>query len=277
MSLGSQLQMASQTIVVSRALGLEQAVVWSVGTKMFNLIVILMGRPFGAAIPVLYEIYARNEMDRLKARFKGIVVLTASLGAFLGISFALCNSLFINCWVGGKIAWSPLNDVLLGFWLFLLSLATTHVNLVNVTKKIGGMRYVLFMEGCGFILLAMFFGCRWGIPGMVATSIVCTLAFCYQYSLRRSREVFHCSFAELAFEWVGPSLKLAGVFAAVAVVVSLLDIGLPTLWRLVIHAAVAGLVGGILFLRLGFPEEMIREAGARLPRPAARILEAIVH
>jgi O-antigen/teichoic acid export membrane protein len=276
MNLGSQLEMASQTIVVSRALGLEAAAVWSVGTKMFNLIVPLMGRPLAASLPGLYEMGARGETDRVKKRFHGIVVLTASLGAFLAVSFALCNSLFVQLWTRGKITWLPLNDMLLAAWLMILAMTTAHINLVGVTKQIGGMRFIMFFQGCSFFLLAVFFGCRWGIPGMIATSIVCTTTFSYQYSLRRSARHFHCSFMELAAGWARPCLKLALAYGTFALMVSFATAGLPVWWRLGIHATLAVIVGGTLFVRLGFPPEMIREAGARLPRPAARVLQFLV-
>jgi O-antigen/teichoic acid export membrane protein len=277
MNLGAQLQMASQTIVVSRSLGLDQAALWAVGTKMFNLMMPLMSRPNGAALPGMFEMLARGEADRLKSRFKGVVLLTASFGAFLGVSFAFCNHLFVACWTSGKIIWPPLDDVFLGFWLFVLSMQTTHCCFVTVTKEIGAMRYVLFLEGCSFIGLALLLGCRWGITGMIVTSIVCTLAFSYQYSLRRSQRFFHCSLKEISVEWFIPSLKLAFVFAAIATAVSFLDTGLPALWRLAIHVLVALAVGGILFLRLGFPVEMIREAALQLPRPAAKLLQFVAH
>jgi O-antigen/teichoic acid export membrane protein len=275
MALGSQMEMASQTIVVSRALGLETAAIWSVGTKMFNLIVPLMGRPFGAALPGLYEMGARGETERVRKRFHNIVVLTASLGAFLAVAFALCNSLFVQVWTAGKIAWSPWNDFLLALWLCILSMTTTHINLVTVTKQIGGMRYIMFFQGGAFVLLAMFVGCRWGIPGMIITSIICTSTFSYQYSLRRSAKHFHCNVMELATGWPRPCLKLALTFGTFAGIVWLLTSGLPAWWRLAIHAVLALGIGGILFVRVGFPPEMIREAGTRLPRPAAKVLQLL--
>ncbi len=271
-NLGLQLQMASQTIVVSRAFGLEQAAVWSIGSKAFSLMVPLMCRPYGASLPGLFEMITRGEIDRLKNRYRSIVLLTASLGAFLGSSFVLCNSLFVHVWTAGKITWSPLNDVLLGAWLFILSMQTTHSCFVSVTKQIGGMRYIFFAEGVSFLVLSMLIGCRWGVPGMVATSILCTLVFTYQYGLRRSRDYFHLTLKELAVDWVRPSLKLAGIYVVLVPLVWLATPMLPVIWRLAVHASVALTVGGILFLRVGFPMEMIHEAGRRLPQPAGRLL-----
>jgi O-antigen/teichoic acid export membrane protein len=274
-NLGQQLTTASQIIIVSRMLGLEAAAAWAVGTKVFNLFIPLMCRPYGAALPGLYEMHARGETDRLKSRFKGVVLLTASLGAFLGISFALCNSLFVNVWTGDKIVWLPWNDVLLGLWLFITSLQTTHINIVNVTKQYGGARYIYFLEGCCFVVLSIFLGCRWQASGIIATSAICTLCFSYQYGIRVSCRYFHCRLKELAFDWVRPSLKLALVFGVFAVATWLATTGLSVVWRLAVHAFMAGTVGGLLFLRLGFPAEMIREAVARLPHPAARLLKVL--
>ena len=131
----------------------------------------------------------------------------------------LCNSLFVHVWTAGKITWSPLNDVLLGAWLFILSMQTTHCSFVNVTKQIGGMRYIFFAEGVCFLVLSMLIGCRWGVPGMVATSILCTLVFTYQYGLQRNRDYFQITLNELAVDWVRPSLKLAGIYAVLVALV----------------------------------------------------------
>lgn len=275
MNLGAQLQMASQTIVVSRCFGLEMAAVWAVGTKMFNLLLPLMTRPLGAAFPGFYEMWVRGEMERLKSRFREVVLLTACLGAFLSVSFALCNSLFVHVWTSGQIAWSPLNDVLLAIWLFTLSMQTTHCCFVNVTKQIGGMHYILFAEGCCFVVLATVFGYRWGIAGMVSVSIVCTLAFSYAYSLIRSVSCFRCGFFELAVDWVRPAFKLTLFFGIIGIFVWFVSRSLPVQVRLALHSLVAFAVGGILFVRWGIPPEFMRKVCAALPRPVGKLLQAI--
>jgi O-antigen/teichoic acid export membrane protein len=276
-SLGVQLQMASQTIIISRLLGLEAAAIWSIGTKAFNLAAPLMWRPNGAALPGLYEMQARGENERLKNRFRLVVLLTASLGAFFAVSLASCNSLFVQIWMNGKIAWPVLNDILLGTWLFLLSLQTTHCNFVNVTKQIGGMRYILFSEGCGFIILTVIIGRHGGIAGIISCSIFCTLIFSYQYSLRRSCAFFHCRWKDLALEWVKPSFKLLLIYALLALVVWWAIAGLPTLWRLAIQVGFDTIVGGVLLLRFGLPHEMILKVRPRLPRLANALLQLIIH
>jgi O-antigen/teichoic acid export membrane protein len=276
MGLGYQLTMASQTIIVSRTLGLDVAAAWAVGTKMFNMIIPLMARPFGASLPGLYEMLSRNEMDRLRHRFKDMVVLTSSLGALLGVAFALCNSLFVHVWTTGKITWSPLNDVLLGAWVFVLSITGTHANFVTVTKQIGGMRYVFFLEGCCFVLLASIVSAHWGLLGVIACSLFCTGFFSCLYALHRSRVYFQCSWPTLIIGWVLPSWQLLLMFAPLAVIVWFTGTALQPLWRLVINSLFTLIVGIGLFLRLGLPRGLILDLGNRLPQPAGRILQFFI-
>ena len=276
MNLGTQIITTSQTIIISRTLGLETAAVWSVGTKIFTLMGRIQFQPFSAASAGLCEMLVRNETGRLRSRFQNLVVLTASLGVFTGVTFALCNSLFVQVWTNGKIIWQPLNDVLLALWIFIASIQTTHTSFVLVTKQIGGMPYIFFVEGCAFATLSLLVGYQWGLQGIIACSLLCLMFFSCQFGLRRSRRYFQVRFWVVAVEWVRPSLKLALVLTPMALVTWLATDGLPVLWRLVIHGVVAGSVGGFLFLRIGLPPEVIREIGARLPPPAGRLLGMLV-
>ena len=238
MGLGAQLITASQTIIVSRCLGLESAAIWSVGTKMFNLIVMLMCRPYGMALPGLYELYVRGEHERLQNRFRQMVALTASLGVFFAVAFALCNSIFVGVWTAGKITWSPWNDVLLAVWLFVSSVQTTHCNFVNVTKKIGGMRYIYFVEGCCFITISILIGSHWKFPGIIVCSILSTMVFSCPYGLYLSRTFFGVKYKELIFDWIWPSLKLAALTGPIAILIWISTTGFSPLPRLACHGAI---------------------------------------
>jgi hypothetical protein len=212
----------------------------------------------------------------MQTRFKEMVGLTASLGIVLGVAFALCNSLFVEVWTSGKVVWSPWNDLLLAVWLFVSSLQTTHCNFVNVTKKIGGMRFIYFVEGCCFIALASLIGSRWGFPGIIGCSIVCTVLFSCQYGLRLSRNLFGLKYREFIFNWLSPSFKLAAILVPIAVVSWLITAPLPRLWHLTTNALIATVIGGLLFLRVGLPAGIIRDVELRLPKPAGKLWQLMV-
>lgn len=275
-ALGTQMVLASQTLIVSRRFGLEAAAAWAVGTKMFSLLVQLVSRTISVAVPALSEMIARGERERLGARFKGLVALTASLSAFLGISFVLCNSIFVSVWTAGKIAWSPLNDVLLAIWLCVLSLQGIHNNLVMTTKRIQSLRYVFFLEGSIFLCLAVLVGSRAGMPGLILTSIVCTTVFSFSYGIWRSSRYFAQDFMVVAISWVSPSIKLALTFGTLSAIVWCITVWLPLVPRLIVNGLTAAVVGSFLFLRLGIPPEMRQELATRLPRSASRLLKYVV-
>ena len=275
-NLGAQLILSSQTIIVNRCLGLEAAAAWSAGTKIFNLCLQLLVRPLYMAMPALSEMIVRNEMARVRSRLEGLVVLTGSLGVYLGISFALCNSLFVGIWLHHRISWPAVNDGLLAAWLIIMAFETVHCNFILVLKQIGGLRYIIFLEGCCFVLLAGFIGSAWGTAGIIASSAVCTALFSCQYSIRRSQRYFRCGFWQVAVQWVRPCVNLAAVYGAVAVIVWFAGLGFSPLIRFCINASVALAAGGTLFLRLGCPLEMALEILERLPRPASKFCRSLL-
>lgn len=275
-SLGCQLQFASQTIVVSRALGLEAAASWTVGTKMFILVFSLISRPYGAALPGLSEMVVRGESELLKNRFRTLVQLTASLGAFLAGAYVLCNGLFVGIWTSGKIFWPTLNDALLAAWLFLISMQTTHCTFVSVTKQFGAMSYILLAEGCSFILLALIVGKWWGLAGIAGCSLFCTAAFSYQYGIRCSCRYFHCRFSELAVDWVRRPIQMGLIYGLLIFGIYLSTAGLQPVWRLVVHGLAAGTAGLVLFLRLGLPSGILATTHSRPPSTTLRILQILV-
>ena len=272
MNLGIQLVSASQTIVVARTLGLNAAATWAVGTKVFGLVRQLMYQPTSSSLPGLSEMLARGEKDRLRFRFEHLVGLTTSLAVLLGVIYVLCNSLFVEVWTSGKIHWTVLNDILLALWLCFGSIQCTHSSFLFVNKQIGLFPYVFITEGCVYILLAIFAGYRWGMPGIIVCSVICVILFSSYFSLRRSRNYFQTTFSVLLFGWLRPSLKFAALFIPLAVVIWLATACLPTMLRLAANGIGGGLSGSLLFLRFGLSPEVRREAIQRLPQPLANLL-----
>jgi O-antigen/teichoic acid export membrane protein len=275
-NLGAQLITSSQTVIISRMLGLEAAAAWSVGTKVFMMIRLIVYQPFGAASPGLSEMVVRNEVERLRVRFKSLASLTASLGVFLGVAYALCNSLFVEIWTRGHIVWLPINDVVLAVWFLLSALQVPHCNFVFVTKRVAEMRLVYFAEGCCFVLLSSTVGWRFGIPGIVCCSIACVLLFSCNVGLRLTGKYFNIPITELVFDWCRPAFKLALCFVIPALLLWLATGNFASSWRLAIHLAVVGTIGTVIFIRHGIPQQIVFDSAQRLPRPAAWILSKLV-
>jgi len=272
-ALGTQMINASQTIVVTRSLGLSAAAVWSVCTRTYTLTNQLVWRPFDSSYPMLSEMVARGEKERLLHRFRSLVTLTSSLSVVAAVMFALCNRSFVALWTHGSIAWSIQNDILLSVWMIILALIHCHCSLPTITKQIGFMRYVYFIEGATFLGIASLVAARAGFSGMLATSIFCSLAFSFSYGIWRTKHDFNQSLRELLFDWLAPSVKLFVSLTLFGLLFYWPTRNLPAKVQLPLYVLFAGTAGTFFFLRLGFSSELREEFQERAPAGVSRLLE----
>ena len=275
-AVGGQLIMASQAMIITRMLGLQAAAAWSIGTRAFTLVSQLVWRISDVSGPAFSEMIVRGEQVLLQARYKTMVILTASLSAFAAISYALCNSSFVEVWTHGKFVWPPLNDVLLGAWMIILSILHCHNCFILLTKKVGFMRYVYFVEGVVFVTAA-FLAAKWGgLPAVIACSLVCSSLFSGAYGIWRVSRYFQCSVYEVGLAWLAPAGRVLCVFAPVAAATWWLSgrIEQP-LARLTFNTLIAGSVGCFLFLRYGLSLGIQNELLRRAPKAVTSILRRV--
>jgi O-antigen/teichoic acid export membrane protein len=275
-SVGTQLIMASQTIIITRMLGLSAAAVWSVGLRVFNLVSQVIWRISDMSGPAFAEMVVRGEIARLRERYRAVVMLTASLSGFAAVSFVLCNSLFIPLWTHGKIQWPVTNDVLLGIWMIVLAVLHCHNSFVLLTKKIGFLRWVYFVEGIVFVTLSLLVARRGGLPAIIACSIVCSILFSGAYGVRRISRYFNFSLREVGLDWLRPMGRMLLLYLLLAALAWRALLPLSTLPRLGVNVLVSLVVGGFLFLRFGLPSDFQREILSRAPKTFGPILKRVL-
>jgi O-antigen/teichoic acid export membrane protein len=267
-SVGWQLMMASQTLIITRLLGLEAAALWYVGLRVFNLVSQLVWRLADMSAPALAEMMVRGERGRLCERYRALGMLTASFAGFLAVSFALCNSLFIPLWTHGKFHWPVLNDAMLGLWLIVLALQHCHSAFVLTTKQIGFMRYVYFVEGLVFVALSFLVADWGGLAAIITCSVLCNLAFSGAYCAWRVARYFGLSLREVAWDWLRPMFQVLVFYLPAAGLAWWALSPLSGLTHLIVNASLAGSLGFYLFLRFGVPgpfqNELLRRAPARI-------------
>ena len=271
-SLGMQIVMASQSIVIARFMGLDAAAMWGIGLRVFQLLTQALGRITDITEPVFAEMISLGEMSWLKDRYANLAMVTFSLAAWLAFSFAGGNSLFTSIWTNGKIYWPAEYDLLLGAWMILLCITGRHSKLIAVTKKIGFLRYIYFIEGAAFVLSSVFLIKRWGIPGMLCCSIICGVLFSGSYLVWRVSTYFDLPLRIVAFEWFKNMFLFILLFAPLLGFVWFCFSSLNDSTRLTINILFSCLVGGILFLRFGVPSKILGEILDHIPRPVAQFL-----
>ena len=267
---GSQFVNLSQTLFLTRLVGLDAALTWGICTKAYTILVQVIVRIFDFSSSALAEMMVRDERALLLRRFREIAVLCVNLAVAAGVLLAIGNGPFVRFWTAGHIHWSPWDDLLLGIWLAVGLAVKVHVGLVGQTKEFRFLRYVYFIEGFAFIGLTMLFRRFEGFTLMLTLSILCSLSFTFPYGLWRTRAYFHLRWRDLA-GWHRSTLALAAAVAPVAVMTWWFTRNLPALPQLMADSFL-GIWTALMFLRYGLGASLRAEACRRAPFWARPIL-----
>ena len=216
MNLGNQLVNASQIIILSRFAGLETAATFAVGGKMYALGQQCVVKVIEASAPALTELYVRNVRDQFEKRFWNAVCLSVFLGVLGACVLLLGNASVVKLWSSGVISWSSGLDLLLA--LLLLAAATTRclTSLFGIVGNLRPVRFIPFLEGGLFIFLAVPAAMRFGIAGVLVSSLLAHLLVTGSLSLAATKKIFPC-LAPIGRPAGGAVLCLitAGCFSAV--------------------------------------------------------------
>jgi hypothetical protein len=223
-------------------------------------------RIFDFSAGALAEMIVRGEWERLKSRFRDIVILTGSSAAAVGLSLALCNQSFLQVWTPGKVSWDPLNDLLMAVSFFVYASTRLHIGLTGQTKQIGAMKYIYFLEGAAFVGLALLLAPHLGFPGIILSGVFTNLIFSGVYGTRRTITYFNIRYAELFRDWLSRPIILFVVSAVPAFAIWGVTRSSSAPVQLGINAGLFGAVVLLLFWGLGIPAHLQQEIRSRCKR-----------
>jgi len=272
---GNNMIIASQSIVITRMLGLEAAAAWGVGTKVYNLLNQVIWRISDMSGAAFAEMMIRGEYERLKDRYKTIAILSFSVAGLVAVSFACCNSFFVTLWTNGKIHWPMENDILLGILMIIGSIVHCHGTLILITKKIGFMKYICFLEGSVFVILSFLVARHGGLPAIILASIICSLVFSGSYLVWRICDYFGLKVRVVMVGWMVPMGKLICFYIPINILIYYLFINLSYVFRMSAEIFVAVTAGLYLLLRFGVDKTLKKNISGRLPFWAAPYLNNI--
>jgi O-antigen/teichoic acid export membrane protein len=266
-SVGTQLIMASQGILITRVLGLDAAALWGVGTRVYNLLNQVIWKVSDMSGSVFAEIMSRGESALLKKRYRTLAVTTFSLAGWAAVSLAACNSLFVGLWTHQKISWPASNDILLALWMIISAVVHTHNSFILLTKKIGFMRYVYLMEGITFVLLCLVTVPIGGIHAVIFSSIICSSLFSGLYGVWRVSNYFVIPMREVAVRWSIPMCRMMLYYVPAAALVWFACREMSMTERLSTGLITSCLGGGMILFFFGLEPSLREEVLERLPTP----------
>ena len=274
-SVGGQIINASQVILLQRLLGVEAVVIWTVCTRAYSMITMLVWRVLDYSAPALSEMVVRGERDRLLVRVRDITVLMAGLSVLCGTIFAAANGSFSWLLSHGTVGWPLVNNVLLALWLFACSVMKVQTGLVGITKDLRFLRFIYLLEGSVFVGLNLLFY-RWeNMTLMLAISLACTLTFTLPYGWFRTRKFFQMSWRDLP-DWLNPTWRLIWRLVPVALATWWLAQNLPPPWQFAVDIIVPGIWGTACLLRYGLGRSLQVEIVSKLPSSVQLAVRRVV-
>jgi O-antigen/teichoic acid export membrane protein len=269
-NIGNQILEASQLIIVTRLMGLTAAAMWSVGTKIFNLLYQLLTRIEGTAIVFFSEMMVRGENEHLKFRFRQIYQISAALTvSALSVAIAI-NQPFVSVWAEPSLAWPTMMSLLMAPVVFFNVVTRCHVDLILHTKKLLALRYLYLLEATLFVGICLFLVPYLGLYGIIISSLICVLFVRFGYTSWRVAGYFRIPMSVVCGAWLKKSILAAaalGVFVATSGMVSQCLVSRPA--QLVAAALWTGLPAIAVLLTIAIPKdamsEMRRNAAQHMP------------
>lgn len=176
MSMGSQLVNASQVMILSRLAGLDVAATFSIGTKFYSMGQQFVGKVLDNSAPALTEIFVRGDRIRFNERFWNVVSMTACLATIGATGLMMGNNILVSLWTSGVIHWSLGADLILAALLTATSLSRCFVGIFGMVGDLRPVRYIYFVEGCVFIILAIPAVRHFGVMGVLGASLAAHLS-----------------------------------------------------------------------------------------------------
>jgi O-antigen/teichoic acid export membrane protein len=281
LTIGGQLITSSQTILVSRQLGMDAAALWSVMTRAFTVVVQITWRVIGNAMPAFSEMYVRNERERLWQRYRTLFVTVSGLAGAGGVLFAACNGPFVGVWTHGRFSWPGLNNALLGAWLIISAQQCCHNSFIACLKQVRLLKYVFVLEGLLFVGVSLAILKSTGLTGMLLCSVTATFLFTWLAGTWRIAGLLGGSWRSVLWDWQVQTLGLLSLLIPIWLLLDRALDGTPDLVQLVVKGTVLSAVGAWTFVRFTLPRPLVAELIQKLPafaqRPALRLTGLIGH
>ena len=273
-SLGTQIIISSQVVLISRQLGVEAAALWSVMTKMFTLVSHFLWKMVGNAMPAFGEMQARKEWERLWHRYRSMFISTNVFAGFAAVLFAACNQPFVELWTQGQFSWPAINNVLLGAWLIISTQQCCNSSLIMCLKEIRTLKYIFILEGIVFIGGALAVLPAAGITGLLVCSLFATILFTWLSGVWRITQISKMGWKLIVWDWQKPLIWIILTMVPTWMVLDLFFHDATNWIRLLCNAGILSAVGLWVAFHYALPSGMVAEITQKLPSSLRRIIKS---
>ena len=268
--LGSKLAAGMPMLLLPRLLGLDAVAVWTVCSRPFSILKQFVSKPYEYALPMLCEMYAREETQRVAKRWCQITQIIATLSVCGFALAAAHNARFIRLWTGGKIHWDHGNDWLLALKFLTVIAGVAAMGSIGFRKRMGNVRFVPYVEAALLLVNGLWMTRLWGISGLLLAGALAPLFGGISLGIRHLAEITSQSPLSLAVRAFGRPLLLLPLAGIAAWGSAHLQHVAPGFSGLIMAAAAGSLLVAPLGFFLGFSPDSRQEFLQLMMKPLAK-------
>jgi O-antigen/teichoic acid export membrane protein len=251
-------------LLITRTLGLEANASWAVFTRPFAIIKQVVNRPFDVMLPMIYESYDRNDMERVTRNWANTcqIILASAAVAF---SVAAANNVdFVDVWTGGKIHGADHFQWAIALYFFFTLASGLAYGSIGMKRPIGRSRFTGILQAVATILVGLPATRYFGMEGLLIVIALLHAPGLLLNGVIYLGQLTGRSLGSLFWASMGRPVLAAPTVIFAAVLCSRVVDSVPGFFGLFLSCATGVLAGAAFMLAFGIDAELRRIALRRL-------------
>ena len=257
-------------LLISTFVGLSAAGLWTVYTRVFNILRDIALRPYGIAVPMLVDLFVKGSVSRSVQRWSQVSQLVVAAAALFFTVAAANNSRFVHLWTGVESGWGFEMQLCISVYFLCYVVAGCVYGVISFSKSFGIARLVPVVQAVVVAVVSYAIAKKTGGEGIILTASGGFVFGMVIFGMRQlgiatgenSRRLFRATFVR--------PLVVTPLILATAWWVGLQTAAVPGYPGLFLSGGLSFLIGLPLMGYLGVSAEVRGELFGMLLRPLRR-------
>jgi O-antigen/teichoic acid export membrane protein len=257
-------------LLISSYVGLSAAGLWTVYTRVFNILRDIAFRPFGIAVPMLIDLFVKGCVARSVQRWsQASQLVVAAAGLFFAVA-AANNVRFVQLWTGVGSEWDFGMQLWIAAYFLCYVVSGCPYGVITFSKKFGIAGIIPVFQALLVATVSYVIADDMGSAGVIAAASAGFVFGMLFFGLRQLGSVTGKNPRRLFFSTFARPLVVIPLIAAAAWWIARLTAAVPGYPGLFLSGGLSFLVGLPLMAYLGVSAEVRGELFGMLLKPFRR-------
>jgi O-antigen/teichoic acid export membrane protein len=258
-------------LLISSYVGLSAAGMWTIYTRVFRILRDIVFRPFGIAVPMLIDLFAKGSVPRSVQRWSQVTQLVVAGAGLLFTVAAANNGKFVYLWTGLESEWNFGMQLSIAAYFMSYVVAGCSYGVISFSTKFGIARIIPISQAVIIAIVSYPVAEQAGIAGIILVSAIGFLLGMLFFGMRQLGLATGESPRGLFLSAMARPLMIVPLIASGAWWIASQTSVVPGYSGLFLSAFVSFLVGLPLMAYLGVSANVRAEFFGVLVRPFRRL------